>query len=192
MFFLDRSHKKHRLLLLLLFVNFFTEVLNWVLLLKNYPIQPTVNGWIFFHTLLWFFLFFVIHPYKKTDAIIITSFVVYAIINISEFEGMFKLNYTTFLLGALSYITIFLVDSFKRLKNEELSYFYSNDFLLVSSPILFFMGTSLMFGFRERAITRVLIIGETTLYQTIIYFVNFVYYTIINIYIFKNIGLKNK
>ncbi len=178
--------------MLILFVSFFTEILNWFFLQRNYPIQLTVNCWMFCHTILWFLLFYLINPSRKIDAIVITSFVIYAIINLIEYEGFFNLNYATFLFGALTYIIIFLIDSFLKLKNERLSYFNSNEFLLLSSPILFFLGTSLMFGFRERTITRVLIVGETTLYQMVIYFVNFVYYTIINIYIFKNIGLKYK
>lgn len=122
----------------------------------------------------------------------LTGFLGYGFINAIEIEGFFALNYNTYLLGALGYIIIFLIDSFKKLSHEKFSYFYTNEFILLSAPIIFYFGTSLMFGFRGKEITKTVIYNDFDLYHTIIYFVNLIYYTIVNLFIYRNIGLKNK
>ena len=189
---LNKRVKINRILIWLIGISASTEIINWALLHFGYPIKPVVNIWIVFHHALWLFLFYSINPYKNTTTIVITGFLGYGFINAIEIEGFFALNYNTYLLGALGYIIIFLIDSFKKLSHEKFSYFYTNEFILLSAPIIFYFGTSLMFGFRGKEITKTVIYNDFDLYHTIIYFVNLIYYTIVNLFIYRNIGLKNK
>lgn len=189
---LNKKDRINKILIWILGLSASTEIINWILIYYRYPITLAVNIWMILHHAMWLYLFYRINPHKKISTIVITAFVSYGIINTIEIEGLFDFNYTTFLFGALGYIIILLIDSFKKLRNEALFYFYSNDFILLCAPIIFYFGTSLMFGFRGKEITKTMIYNDFDLYHTVIYFVNFIYYTIVNIFIYRNIGLRNK
>lgn len=108
------------------------------------------------------------------------------------FEGKFKINKITFVLGAFIYLAFVFFESFYQLKKENLSFFESNRFILIIAPLLFFLGFSLMFGFIKKDIRSTIIYGNTNLYKFVSYYVNLIYYAIINIYIYKERRLRNE
>ena len=93
--------------------------------------------------------------------------------------------------GALLYVLLFLHDSFGELKKENFNYFTSNKYLLVATPVLFFIGFSFIFGFKNTDIDKIEILGLFTIYEFISYFANITYYTLINIYIYREKRLSN-
>ena len=71
------------------------------------------------------------------------------------------------------------------LKDENIGFFKSNHFILISSPIIFFFGLSILFGFNSMKLIKTIVFGNVTLYRFIIIFVNIIYYSLLNIYIIK-------
>src|SRR5690606_11055242 len=116
---------------------------------------------------------------------VLAVFVVFSLSNLFFIEKL-SFNKYTFVFGSLIYLLMYLVFSFRSLKTENLSLFISNDFLLISAPILFFLGMSFLFGFRSYELTSTVVFGKMTLYTIIVYFVNFVYYTMMNFFILKD------
>ncbi len=127
---------------------------------------------------------------KKIKPISIIIFLSFSLGNFLFIEGS-KLNYLTFILGALIYLMLFIFESFSQLKNENLSFFKSTTYFLLFAPVLFFLGFSFLFGFRNFDLRNTIVFGKTDLYTFICYFVNLVYYTFINSYIYKERKLND-
>lgn len=59
------------------------------------------------------------------------------------------------------------------------------------SPVLFFIGFSLLFGFNNKNIHKIMILNRFKLYDFISYFVNITYYSLLNVYIYREKKLKH-
>jgi len=94
-------------------------------------------------------------------------------------------NYYTFIFGALLYVILFIYESYNQLREENLMYFLSNNYLLLFAPVYFFFGMGLMLGFKPLQVTRMILFGQVTLYVFIVNIVCIAYYTLINIYIYR-------
>jgi len=94
-------------------------------------------------------------------------------------------NKIIMIVGALLYLIIFIILSSKNLNFERIDFFKSNHFILISSPIIFFFGLSILFGFNSKKLFDTIVFGRTNLYNFIIIFVNIIYYSLLNIYIIK-------
>ena len=77
------------------------------------------------------------------------------------------------------------MESFYQLKQENFPFFFSNQFLLLMAPVLFFIGLTFMLGFKNHEILMAVFFGKLQLYKTINIVVNIVYYTLLNIYIYR-------
>ncbi|MBS7785778.1 hypothetical protein KIH23_00585 [Flavobacterium sp. CYK-55] len=121
---------------------------------------------------------------KSWRKIILSSFITFGIVNLFFIEKT-GLNNLTFIVGALIYISLFLYFSYHQLNQENLSYFTKNEYLLLFIPIIFFFGYSFMFGFRNSDIIHVIIYKNIDLYIFVGYFGNIVYYSLANLYIYK-------
>lgn len=115
---------------------------------------------------------------------VLALFVIVSLINILWIER-FSFNKITFIAGSFIYLLTFIIFSFKKLKQEDVQFFSKAEFLLISAPLLFFLGLSFLFGFRSYKLTGTFVSGNITLYTAIAYFVNIIYYSLINLYIFK-------
>ena len=71
------------------------------------------------------------------------------------------------------------------LKQEDLTLFRSNTYILLSIPLVFFIGLIIIFGFRNSGI-RAIKIGHMKLYSIISLMANTIFYTLVNIYTFKS------
>lgn len=177
--------KKNRILGFLLLAAASNEVINFVLQHFNIILYGKNNAYIFLHQILWLLLLKQSTNRQKLHQI---SIIVFALFSAFSFYFVvFKtgFNYDVFVMGAFLYLTLFIYESYLRLKNEELSFFLSNDYLLLFAPILFFLGMSFMFSFKSHSVTSTLLFNDIKLYTVISYFVNIVYYTTILVYIFK-------
>lgn len=187
--FLDKNKQTSKIVLLILFISSVTEIIGF-LLLRNYKdFYYLYSLYFIFHSGLW--LLIVCKIFNKKNIYIVTiGFFVFAIINILLLEGP-NLNQMTFVVGALCYISIFAIESYHQLKNENLNYFVTNTYLLLFAPILFFFGFSFLLSFRNSNVMHSLVLGKTDLYSFISYFANISYYSLINLYIYREYKLKN-
>lgn len=191
LFRLDRKNETHRHLLAILFVCFFTEVINSILIVNKKPIVLCFSISIIIHNGLWLWLLAKNAVFKKAAFLLLGCFLVFGLINLCFFDGTQKFNYYTFVMGAFLYIIIFIYESFYRLREENFEHFLSNTYILLVAPVLFFFGMSFMFGFNSKNVTSFLLFGHLKLYTFITYFVNIIYYSLINIYIYREKKLKN-
>ncbi len=143
------------------------------------------------HNSLW--LFMMVHVLDKPYVykMIIPFYVVFGIVNLFFFQGFSKFNHYTFILGALLYLILFINESFYLLKKENLTFFQSNDYLLLFAPIVFFLGYSLISGFNNQELSKTEVLGTMSLYDLVGYFINLIYYSIIIIYISKEKKHRN-
>ena len=186
----NRNNKLHRILLGILSINLINEIVCLILLYLKVNISLAYNINTFFHHSLWLIILFSIIKRKKVLTIVLPIFLAYGIINLFLFEGIQKFNYYTFIFGSFLYLIFFIWESFYRLKIEDLEFFLSNSYILIFAPVLFFFGLSVVFGFKSKELSDTIIFGNTRLYTVIGYFVNFVYYGLINVYIYRE--KKNK
>lgn len=188
----NRNNKLHRILLGILSINLINEIVCLFFLYLKVNISLAYNINTFFHHSLWFIIFFSIINRKKILNIVLPVFLTYGIVNLFLFEGIQKFNYYTFIFGSFLYLIFFIWESFYRLKKEDLEFFLSNNYILLFAPVLFFFGLSVVFGFKSKELSDTIIFGNTKLYTVIGYFVNFVYYGLINVYIYREKKIKHE
>lgn len=181
----------HRFLLVILLVCFFMELTNSILLFysKSIVLESTIGA--ILHHGLWLWLLARNAVFQKTAFLLLYAFLLFAIASLLFIDGTQKFNYYTFVVGAFLYIIIFIYESSYRLRKESFDFFLSNTYILLTAPVLFFFGMSFMFGFNSKSVTSFLLFGHIKLYTFITYFVNIVYYSLINIYIYREKKLKN-
>lgn len=172
-------------LLLIISGGVFNEVIFNFHKIKGEVLILNDNIYVLIHTILWFLILFEKSRFKKQIICIMFSFIVFWVIDFLFVAKVSHFCTNSFILGALFYLIIFTYQSFYELKNNNLTFFQNNDYLLQSAPILLFLGLSFVLGFKNKALQNTIIFGTINLYQFISYFVNIVYYTIINVYIFK-------
>lgn len=189
--FLNRNKKENRFLLGILAISLFTEILNSVLLYHEKPIKLSTTLSVICTHVLWLLLLRQNISIKKSMTAIVMLFLVFSIYNLFLIEGIILFNYNTFIVGALLYIIIFIYESFIQLKNENFNFFTSNKYLLIFAPVLFFFGFSFMFGFKSSRLTQITVFGNTNLYTLIAYTVNFIYYSLVNVYIYYDKKINN-
>lgn len=182
----------NRLTFLIISFSLFMEVFNSILIYIGEPISLFTSISIIFYFSLWLYLFKLVNlPYlKKQIYTILSVYILFGFVNAFHFQSN-GFSFYTFVVGSLIYIILFLILSFTCLKKEELSFFQNNAFVLLFSPILFFLGLSFMFSFSSKTITSYKIFNEISLYTLVNYSVNFIFYTILNYYIYKERKLEN-
>jgi hypothetical protein len=178
-------------LFLILLVNFITELVTSILIFQHKKVGLMYSICSLVHNSLWLLLLYKSVKRRQLYKIIFAVFILLALVNLFFVEGLEEFNINTFIAGAFLYLVIFIYESFSKLKQEDLSFFLSNHYLLLFAPVLFFFGESFIFGFRNRQLATTTLFGTVFLYQFINYFVNIVYYSLINIYIYREKKLKN-
>lgn len=178
------NEKNNRLLLSILFLCLSNELISLIFMMKKID-----NGLLFsinitIHHLLWLLLMSQIIKRKSLFICTIILFLGFALINMLVMEGWANFNYNTFICGALIYIIIFIYESFSQLKKESFHFFEANSFILLSAPVLFFLGLSFIFGFRSHDLSVTKIYRDIHLYALIGSTVNIAYYSLINLYIY--------
>jgi hypothetical protein len=188
---LNWKSKNHRFVILILLVYSLTELLNSILVYNTLSIKPisTISVTVSFY--LWFSLMINNLFRKSTAKLIPHGFLVLSLCNFFLFEGITSFNHYTFIGGSFIYISFFIYGSFYHLNRENFSLFFSNTYLLLFAPVLYFLGLSFVFGFKSPEVAETLLVGNIKLYDFIGYFVNFIFYTLINIYIYREKKLKH-
>ena len=180
--FLNKKSKFDKIVLIILLISFLLEFLSIALLNFNKNIVTLYCLGFLVHNSLWIYI--LTFNKKLFNKIILISFILFGLANFFFLEKN-GINYITFIIGALLYVILFILECFKNLINENLDFFKNNEFILLIAPVLFFIGFSFIFGFRNSNIRFIKLFGKYELYQSISTFVNIIYYTLINIYIYK-------
>lgn len=185
LFNLRRKKPINKLLLYILALSFFTELINTFLKYKMLPYGTFTTLSVITNAILWMLILHQVFRIKRGISMAMILFCVFAVINLFFMEGYTKFNYYTFVLGSFLYVILFIYESFYQLKKENFYFFQSNKYILLFSPILLFLGLSLMFSFKSFSLTSTKIIGEVKLYTFVNIFVNVIYYISLNYYILK-------
>lgn len=183
LFRFDRSKKIHVLLLLILFASLGNETLTIILKYCGISIKFNNSIYSIVHTTLWLRLLGLITLKRKTTIAAILFFLMFALCNFLWIDGWHSFNAYTMILGAFLYVGLYIADCYKRLESEDLAYFSSGNYILTSSPLLFFIGFSILLGFRNKSLQDTDFFGMT-LYKIVGYSINFVYYFLLNTYIY--------
>ncbi len=181
---LDKSDKTHFVLLSILLLSTITEIINSIFELMDESVRLTTTISIILHDILWLVLLRDVTGRKMLGNIALIAFATFALTNLALVEGTSKFNFATFVLGALLYVVIFLYHSTIKLRNEEFSFFIDNSFLVVFAPVIFFVGLAMLFSFQNFELHYTNVLG-IKMWDWIIYFVNIIYYSILNIYIYR-------
>ena len=190
LFSLSFKTRLHRFLLLILIICFVNEVINSIFIYCEKPIGITNSVSIVFHHLLWLLLLRDNCSKKEMLTYSIDFFLLFSILNFTIMVSTGNYNYYTFVVGAFIYVVFFIYESFYQLEKENLPFFISNNYILTTAPLLFFFGMSLLFGFKNKSITSTIVFNSMTLYNFIINLVCLVYYTLVNIYIYREKTIK--
>ena len=188
--FLDKKKLINKWLIVIVSVCFFTEIFNSLLVVLKVSLGFFNTISIIFHNLFWIILLSLIFKFK-IQKIWFSIYLFICLINILFIQGFQKFNTYTFLFSAIIYLVILISKNINILRLEKLDIFKTNKYLLSLSPILFFIGLGLMFSFKSKTLVNLQIFNEIKLYTFINYFVNTIYYALINIYIFKERKLQN-
>lgn len=190
-FFYSVKNENAVFLFPILFSSLVAEIISLLMTLQQKQIGLVITISTFIHNCLWLIILIRSVSKQKVYKVMFIFFVVFAVINFIFFEKMLTFNTQTFIIGAFTYLVIFIYESFYKLKREEFSFFLSNQFVLLSAPILFFIGLSAALGFKDRELINVVLFRNIVLYQFIAYFVNIIYYTLIIVYIYREKKLKD-
>jgi hypothetical protein len=176
--------KYYRLIFFVLSVSLITIIttIGFILCKLNFTIIFNLSFIV--HNTLWIYLLYVINKSYNFFLYLIAFYTIFSVFNLFFIEK-FNLNYYTFILGSVIYVVLFLFLSFEYLKKEILDYFVSNNYIIMFAPILFFLGFSFMFSFRELNLRKTILFYNITLYNFISNFVNIIYYSLINLYIYR-------
>ena len=178
-------------LLVLYLVCITNEIFLCYFSLHKMDVGFNTSAYVIIHNVLWLIILSEFFSNKKIVYFTIIIYISFSIVNLLFFEGLIYFNYNTFILGSLIYLILFLIECFIRLEAEDINFFKINKFILIVSPVLFFLGLSMIFGFHSKRLSYYKIFDIVPLYTIITYFVNFIYYSLLNIYIFKERKLKN-
>lgn len=182
LFLSRRDQKKQPLLFLILCVCLLTEIVAVILKCMHIGLSFFYAMSFIVHNSLW--LKVIIEGDTRKSNWMIGGYFLFALLDLFVLEKNATINKNIFIVGALLYVCLYLWHTYKSLTEENLGVFTSHHFLLISAPVLFFLGMSLLFAFISNALTTTIIFGKTTFYTVVNNFVNVVYYFLMNLYIY--------
>jgi hypothetical protein len=185
------SKNRNRAVGVLLFFSVSNILLTTIFKQVGVEIFFNNNLYVFIHNLIWLVIIKNFISHKKQMVFIIASYILVNCLTLFYTDVFKEFNFNAFIFGSLTYTLIFIILSYSNLRSENLNFFLSNNYILLFAPILFFFGMSFMFGFRSKSITRAVLVEGLNLYTFVNYFVNIIYYTLINIFIYKERKLHN-
>ncbi len=184
-FGLSRKKEIHRYVLVILTFFSASEIISNYLDVCLITNKLNVNIATAVHSIMWLLIVKKSACFPSVVGGLTIAFTTFCLCNLFFIEGWQNFNIYSVILGAMLYLIIFLVESFYQLKKENFHFFFSNHFILLTSPILFFIGISVMIGFRSKALVSTIVFNNYNLYFTIITIANIVYYSLVNLYIYR-------
>lgn len=186
--FLKKTKLQNRFLFYILLIYTITEL--FALFFNCYKISVgfLYNISIILQFMFWLLILSIV--LKKQSLFFVYFFIAFA--TLSLFYKFSVFNNFNFVFGAILYLILYVYENYNLLNQEKIEFFQSNNYFLISIPIIFFLGMSFLFSFNLRALTSTIVVGKINLYTAINYFVNIIYYILINIYIYKEKSLQNE
>jgi hypothetical protein len=178
---MNKQKSENKLLFCILSLYLLTEIVAIFFKFYDYSLNLFYNVSMALQFYLWLSL--LLNVFKKQKSFVVLTFIL--LIAFSFLNHILVLNKTNFLIGSFMYLIIYIYNVFKLLKSEEIDFFLSNQFILISSPILFFLGMSLMFAFTFDSLRATVVFADLKLYKLVNYFINIIFYSLLNVYIFK-------
>ena len=159
-----------------------TDVFKYQLNIKT---SVSVNIYVILHFFLWLQI---LTPYlkKQYKPIINYTFIGITILSLStiNIHANFYNNY--FVATSITYVLMFFWVCVRHLKNEDIRFFKSIQFVLIFAPVLFFLTQSILSGFKSRIFSDTDIIDGLSMYAFMNFIANTVYYSLLNYYILKS------
>ena len=161
------------------------EIINTYLQVKGFSYSIISTFRVVLITIFWFRILQMIIKTKRLIIATMVVFCLFAMFNFLFMEGPLQFNYYTFLAGAFLYSVFFIFESFFQLKHENFYFFQSNKYILIFSPIIFFLGLSILFLFKSNSLITGSFFNNIKWYTYIHSLVNVVFYLSLNYYILK-------
>lgn len=181
----DKRNKHHVYLFYILALNLTNELLSTLLKLLELPLQLSASFYNVVHCMLWLSLLSTTSGRRKTGRRLIKTYLAFCVFDFIVLEpGLHNFKVYSLVIGAVMYTYWMIADSMERLKSEDLAYFSSNTYTLLSAPIVFFVGFSLLMGFKLKGINTMPIYG-VPFFTLVCYFVNAVYYITTAIFMYR-------
>jgi hypothetical protein len=179
LFKFDKRKTVHRWVLAILTLSLANEILSSVFRYFEINIHFNSSIYTIVHTVLWLGLLGHISKRTKLTSNLAIAYLFFAVVNLMWIDGVRMYNVYSLILGALLYVLVFIYDSYMRLREEDLTYFSTNEYVITAAPILFMIGFGMLYGFRNKALSETRVLGMT-LYHAVCYFINIVYYGMLN------------
>lgn len=184
-FVLTWKQQTHRYVLLILSVFMLNETISLLGKVYFFSFKTNITITTIIHTIIWLLILKKSVRFPRIVNGLMIVFITFSLCNLFFIEGWKLFNCYTFIFGAFMYLIVFLIESFYQLKQENFSFFFSNQFTLLMVPVLLFIGLTFMFGFKSHEVISTVFFGKIELYRIIILIVNIVYYTLLNLYIYR-------
>ncbi len=185
MYSLQWRNRIHRYVMLILTIFVINEIISTLQVAYSLTFKTNATITTLLHCTLWLLILKDSVRFPKIINGVLIAFITFCLCNLFFIEGWVLFNCYSFVVGAFMYLILFLIESFYQLKQENFRFFFSNQFILLMSPVLFFIGLTFMLGFKSHGIIATVIFGKVHLYQIIMTVVNIVYYSLLNIYIYR-------
>lgn len=184
------KNKTNSYLFFILLLAIINETIDFFQIPKKLNTSIIINTYLVINHILWFLLMKHLTNLNKKINFTIILYVCLGLLNLFFYEGMDVCNVFTFILGSIFYIICFTYYCYEQLKKENLQFFLSNNFIILFSPILFFLGQSLILAYRG-FLNEYIVFGDVTIYNLINRFINIIYYMLIILFMYKEHKTKN-
>lgn len=186
-FFLNKKQKINKILLLILLNAVSTDFL--AIRLQNINILYSIS-FIIKHSL-WLIILMNIMKNNEVAKVFLSIFLTFAITNFLFIEK-FELNVYTFIIGSFLYLILFIIESYRRLQQDDFEFIQSKLYIIIFAPVIFFLGFSFMLSFKTKELFDVIIYANICLYDFVITSVNLIYYALLLVYIYLDFKIKNE
>lgn len=185
-FVLNKKNPNNKLLLFILLNLLLTEIIaNF---LSNLGLLYSIS-FIIHHSLwLWIMVFVMLH--NSLAKLFLIIFYIFSFLNLLFIEKELP-NFYTYVVGSLVYIILFIIESYRRLQQEDFDFIQSNTYLLIFAPVFFFLIFSFMFGYGSSELMNIYVYNKIDFYDFIAATANTIYYFLILVYIYKEFKNKN-
>ena len=188
-FFYKKCKSKFLLLILLLAV--INTILTTVFVNYKISLAAITNLYILVHDFLWLYMINKI-VFENKYYVLPAVFLIYGLVNLFFAEGFDIFNSDTFIFGSFLYVLTLFYASYMHLKNENLAFFFQNTYLLFAAPVMFFISYSLVFAFSNKTLNSTILFYGISLFNLVNLFANFIYYSLINLYIYRAHKITNE
>lgn len=185
LFFLKIKSPTSKLLFLILLSTFIAETGAIYLTVQHRSMACLISITTFIHNALWLLILSHFIRQRPFHKVVFIAFVTFGVLNLFFIEGTKVYNFNTFIVGALLYLVTFIFESFYQLKRENLEFFLSNHYIMLFAPVMYLIGMSSVFGFRDTKLPFIHVFGGFELYKLMSYIVNITYYSLVNFYIYR-------